>query len=160
MEGKLTQLPPPARFVGSSSRRRRRAGPSGPSGSGCLQSIHPPLTSQHQSSLLPSHSHSKQKPPPTSELLPKRRQCYLLGPLRVSPAVVLRPRDCSSSPLAALGVTAVAEWGWWGCAAAPRQPRPGEGCWPPGPRRTQRGDAAPRPTGTFLPFLAFLLFNL
>ena len=28
----------------------------------------------------------------------------------------------------------------WGCAAAPRQPRPGEGCWPPaGPRRTQRG---------------------
>ena len=58
----MTQLPPPARFVGSSSSRRRRAGPSGPSGSGCLQSIHPPLTSQHQSSLLlPSHSHSTQK---------------------------------------------------------------------------------------------------
>ena len=121
----MTQLPPPARFSQREGWTKRPKWLR-------LPPIDPPTTAADLPILPSSYPPILRKnPPKTSDLLPKRIKCHLPLTSRVSPAVVVRPRDCSSSPLAALAVTAVECWltvGRGGCAAAPRQPRPGEGC--------------------------------
>ena len=102
----MTQHPPPARFSREGWTKRPkwlRLPPIDPLPTTAdlpiLPSFYPPILRKNL--------------PKTSDFLPKRRLCHLLLTWRVWPAVVVRPRDCSSSPSAALAVTAV-EFGWLG----------------------------------------------